>query len=324
VDLFTLLGGSPDGNGTWTAPDGSVTDAIFDPAQDASGAYVYSVMAPAPCATATATVVVTVVPLPVATILATGTGSCAPAEVTLSSGYAGPGSCTWLLGNGQVVQDCGPITANYDVPGSYDVTLIIDAGSGCGADTLVSEDLVNVFVQPTADFAILPEFVNTLDPVVYLNNASTGALSYVWDIAGMASSTEQDLQYELPAGLGDAYTVCLVAIASANCTDTICKVITVEDGMNVSVPNSFTPDGNGINDLFQPITTGIDTRYYKFEVYDRWGLLLFSTTDPAASWDGRTADGAEAPVDVYVWKLMVKDAYSGDRSDRIGHVSLLR
>ncbi|MEO8587834.1 MAG: gliding motility-associated C-terminal domain-containing protein, partial [Flavobacteriales bacterium] len=324
IDLFASLGGQPDADGTWTGPDGTNTDGLFDPAVDAPGAYVYSVMANPPCAPATATIMVNVVPFPNATIVAESDGSCVPVEVTLSSGYTGPGDCTWLLGNGSEVHDCGPITVTYEVPGTYAIALVIDQGGACGADTLVAADPVIVSERPIAGFDILPEFVSTSDPVVYLNNTSTGALSYVWDIAGLAGSTEEDVQYEFPDELGGEYTVCLLALASPDCADTICKVITIDDGMNVSVPNTFTPDGDGINDVFMPITTGIDPRYYHFEIFDRWGLLIFNSTDPAASWDGRTSDGTEAPTDVYVWKLLLKDAYSGDRSDRIGHVSLLR
>jgi gliding motility-associated-like protein len=265
-----------------------------------------------------------VIPTAIAAIDALSNGTCAPATVTLSSGFVGAGSCTWLLGNGQVVQDCGPITAVYEDPGSYDVTLIIDPGNGCGADTATVVGLVNVFAQPEASFRILPESISTSNSVVYFDNTSTGATSYIWDIGGLGSSNEENPQFLFPPSLGDEYTVCLVAIASAACTDTACEVVTIDDGFALNVPNAFTPDGNGINDTFKPVMVGVDERFYQFDVFDRRGHELFSTTNLQDAWDGRFPNGDEVPNGVYVWKVVAKDGYSGLRIERIGHVSLVR
>jgi gliding motility-associated-like protein len=324
VDLFAQLGGTPQPMGSWTGPDGQQVDATFDPSVDPSGTYVYTVQGVAPCEPVTAEVVVTVVPPPVADIQVLSNGSCAPATVVLAHAYTGPGNCTWILGNGQVVEDCAPVTAVYELPGSYDVTLIVDAGNGCGADTLTLEDLLTVYTQPTAQFDPLPAQINTLDPEVFFHNTSSGAVGYTWSVDGVEVSTEEDLRYMFPAELGNSYVVCLAAIASPNCADSLCRVIEVEDGMGVFVPNSFTPNDDDINETFGPELVGIDPRFYSFMVFDRWGLEVFSTNDPTARWDGRSPDGADLPVDVYVWKLMTKDAYSGARIERLGHVSLLR
>ena len=184
-------------------------------------------------------------------------------------------------------------------------------------------DAVLVYTQPVADFEMVPPNLNTLDQLAYLNNTSAGANAYVWTIDDAFTSTDEDVRYLFSAELGTEHVICLVAIAAASCTDTLCKVLTVEDGLSVYVPNTFTPDNNEVNETFKPIVAGIDPRFYLFEIYDRWGLRLFSTTDPEAFWDG-TLGGEQAPQDVYVWKLIAKDAYSGDRVERIGHVTLLR
>ena len=323
VDLFTQLTGQPDANGTWTAPDGAPSAGFVDPASAPEGAYTYTVTPPTPCPAVSAVVDVGVIEPVVTTFLAESDGSCAPLEVSFSHGYTGPGICTWILGNGDIVQDCAPFTATYSDPGSYDVTLIIDAGNICGADTVTIEDAVLVYTQPVADFEMVPPNINTLDPLAYLNNTSAGANAYVWTIDDAFTSTDEDVRYLFSAELGTEHVICLVAIAAASCTDTLCKVLTVEDGLSVYVPNTFTPDNNEVNETFKPIVAGIDPRFYLFEIYDRWGLRLFSTTDPEAFWDG-TLGGEQAPQDVYVWKLIAKDAYSGDRLERIGHVTLLR
>jgi gliding motility-associated-like protein len=321
--LFDQLGGTPDSNGVWTGPDGAVSSGFFDPASSEPGAYTYSVQATAPCPASTSLVVVDVVQPVVADFSVESVGSCAPVEVTLAHGYVGPGNCTWLLGNGTVVQDCAPVIATYDVPGSYDVTLIIDAGGNCGADTVFRADAVIAYARPSAGLTMEPSFINTLDPVAYFNNASAGANWYVWTIDGSFITAEEDLLHRFEAVLGETHEVCLIAYADTACADTVCRTVEVEDGLAVFVPNTFTPNGDVDNPTFKPVVLGLDPRFYTFEIYDRWGLRFFTTNDPSAAWDGTYA-GQDAPVDVYVWKLVAKDAYSGERVEHIGHVTLLR
>ncbi|MBL0128381.1 MAG: gliding motility-associated C-terminal domain-containing protein [Flavobacteriales bacterium] len=323
IDLFAQLGGSPDATGVWTDPSGIVSTAQFDPLIDTPGTYTYTVTAIAPCPTETATIDVGVIAPVIASFLATSNGSCAPTLVNFSHDYTGPGTCTWILGNGDVIMDCAPIDVTYTQPGSYDVTLIIDANNGCGADTVTIADAVTVYLQPLATFDQLPAQLNTLDPVAFFNNTTNGANTYAWLINGEFITDEVDMQYRFPGEIGDTYGICLVAYAANSCADTVCKFITIEDGMQVFVPNTFTPDDHAPNNTFKPIVTGIDPRFYLFEIYDRWGNRLLSTTDPDVFWDGKV-DGTLAQQDVYVWKLIVKDAYSGDRVERIGHVTLLR
>ena len=161
----------------------------FDPETDANGAYVYTVTPAAPCPVATAIIDINVIAPVVASFLATTNGSCAPAEVSFSHDYTGPGTCTWILGNGDIVLDCAPFTATYTDPGSYDVTLIVDAGNSCGADTVTIEDVVNVYAAPFANFEIVPPQLNTLDPTAYFNNLTTGANTY----AGTSDNTQLHL-----------------------------------------------------------------------------------------------------------------------------------
>jgi len=324
LELITALGGSPEATGTWYAPDSSVFDGSFDPNEDVGGPYFYTVSAPAPCPVDTAVLTVTVIPIPVADIQVDGNDGCTPALVTLSNSYTGAGSCTWILWNGDVINDCAPIEYVFEEEGTYDVILIIDAGDGCGADTVQGNDLIHVYQQPIAEFYWLPEAVNTVDPEVQFNNASIGGTNFLWTIADLDTATSYNTNYRFPDVLGAEYEVCLVAAASSFCADTVCHIIEVEDGLAIFVPNAFTPDGDDINEGFKPIVGGVDLRYYHFDIFDRWGQQLFGTDDPNAVWNGRFTNGTDVPIGVYVWKLLAKDPYTGKRIERIGHVTLVR
>jgi gliding motility-associated-like protein len=74
------------------------------------------------------------------------------------------------------------------------------------------------------------------------------------------------------------------------CSDSTIRVVTVSDHL-VYVPNTFTPDGDGINDTWAPSVRG--ARLFELRLFDRWGREVFSTTDPRAVWSG---DGEEQGV----------------------------
>ena len=93
----------------------------------------------------------------------------------------------------------------------------------------------------------------------------------------------------------------------------------------VFVPNAFSPDGDGINDLFIPSIVGNDERIHVFQVFDRWGEMIYETNNMQRGWDGRYREGGEIlPTGVYVWKLRTKYEGSADREEYIGSVTLLK
>jgi gliding motility-associated-like protein len=87
------------------------------------------------------------------------------------------------------------------------------------------------------------------------------------------------------------------------------------------VPSVFTPNGDGINDkLFINVAGARGLRY--FRVYNRYGKLMFQTSDPGVGWDGRF-NGELQPIDTYVWTAEVADAYGAITRQR-GNITLLR
>ncbi|GAB4136901.1 MAG: hypothetical protein Fur0041_11490 [Bacteroidia bacterium] len=90
----------------------------------------------------------------------------------------------------------------------------------------------------------------------------------------------------------------------------------------VYVPNAFSPNGNGLNDVFIPSTGFIDIEEYEFSVFNRWGEQIFTTDNRYTGWDGRYK-GTKCEPGVYVWILTFKTA-AGQYIDRKGTVTLLR
>ncbi|HNO06966.1 MAG TPA: T9SS type B sorting domain-containing protein, partial [Flavobacteriales bacterium] len=87
---------------------------------------------------------------------------------------------------------------------------------------------------------------------------------------------------------------------------------------------AFTPNGDDINEVFVPVlNVAASAEAYTFMIFDRWGLLLFSTEQAGQGWDG-TYGGQPVPNDVYVWKVRCHDRVTGKDRDLIGHVTVIR
>ena len=94
--------------------------------------------------------------------------------------------------------------------------------------------------------------------------------------------------------------------------------------MTFFIPNAFTPNGDGLNDTFEPKMSNIET--YKIMIFNRWGELIFTSNDPSNQWDG-TVNSNEVQIDVYVYKIVVTGFYqigNLDSEQLVGTVTVIR
>lgn len=170
--------------------------------------------------------------------------------------------------------------------------------------------------RPRAGFS--PQQVSQRQPEtqVSFTNQSQGATSYFWDFGNGSTSTEPSPVADFPQP--GTYTVLLIAKNERGCTDTARGTVVIEPGLDLFVPNVFTPNGDGINDVWL-IRTSLP---YEVWVYDRWGNLIFQGNN-SRLWDGRTSAGNECPEGAYTYKLR---AQLPDRREfvRSGTVTILR
>jgi gliding motility-associated-like protein len=99
-------------------------------------------------------------------------------------------------------------------------------------------------------------------------------------------------------------------------------VVVVE--LIIYVPNTFTPDGDGSNDVFTPvITEGVDPSDYSFRIYNRWGELIFETSEVNRGWDGYY-QGLIAKDGTYVWQMEFRKSTDAESIIKTGSLNLLR
>ncbi len=260
------------------------------------GTYWVTVSIAACTASDTVTVTMPVVPQP---DLGPDLTACAGEMVTLVVD-AGDAAVQWSTGS-----TAATITVNNSA--TYSVTLTVD---GCS-----TSDAVQVIFLPFIDTIDLgPDRILCPGAVAVLDATVGAGVDYLWN----TGSTDAELSVIQPG----TYSVA----ALGPCVDAA-GMITFTLGEcepGVHVPNAFTPDGDGVNDVFLPVIAG-ELESYRLEIFDRWGELLFTTNDPAQGWDGMVG-GMEAMDGIYVWQLEYRASTDlGAVSERIvGHLTLLR
>lgn len=270
---------------------------------------------------------VNVVPIPQMDFSAVNTYGCSPVIPTFTNHSSGNlTNCTWSLGNGQTIQNCDSITAVFDYPGCFDVTLTVSTPEGC-SNFMTIQNLVCVEANPIAEFHPDPAILSTYDWETTMVNESSGAVTYYWTFGdGTGPSTLHSPTHAYPNNEGGFYNVTLIATSAAGCVDTAYATIEVKDELLFYVPNSFTPDGDQYNETFKPIfTTGYDPQGYTLYIFNRWGEIIFESHDTDIGWGGRYGIDSKLCQDgTYTWTIDIKKKKSSEILKFTGHVNLMR
>jgi len=96
-------------------------------------------------------------------------------------------------------------------------------------------------------------------------------------------------------------------------------VIHIKPQFAVYIPNVFTPDGNGLNDIFTPFGIGIMEDEYQMLIYDRWGNLIFTSNNLKVGWDGSVKGDPHPKDGVFIYKITLLDIF-GNKHEYVGHV----
>jgi gliding motility-associated-like protein len=204
-------------------------------------------------------------------------------------------------------------TFNFNKPGTYTVSLTAQPGFPC-ATTIVQTIIVN-FIGVTADFNYNnPQYTNDVQFI----NLSQNAIKFEWSFGDGFGATTFEPAHTY-AQMGE-YTTCLMATNSIGCHDVICKKIKVDADWTLYVPDAFTPNADGLNDLF--FAKGTNISKFSMMIFDRWGEKIFSSDDIMSGWDGKYR-GKLVAEDIYIWKINFTDIYSKSH-DKIGHVTVIR
>lgn len=223
----------------------------------------------------------------------------------------------WDFGNGDTSQAMQPAYV-YTRPGTYTITLILHNGR-CG-DTL--RQTVNVWPRPNATILIRDSITRVLKETYFADVTPGVVVQRFWSLGDGATSQAAKFTY-MYRDTG-TYQVQLVVIDDKGCVDTAWQRVVVFGEFSMYVPTAFTPNGDGVNDLFYPGGIYFDAYDFLFQIYDRWGQLVWETRQAGQGWDGRDQrTGMLVPEDAYVFRVRGKD-FKGKYHEYVGTVTVLK
>jgi gliding motility-associated-like protein len=273
----------------------------------------------------TDSVEVTVNEIPNVTFMATVNEGCAPLTVKFINTTASTNNCTWDLGNGATVDQCGNLSYTFMEAGCYDISLTTDSPNGC-SNTLTLDDLVCVYPQPIASFNTTTEVISSDNPTLGITNTSIGATDFIWNYGNGVtdSSLFQPDGITYTGDIEPEYLITLIAISENGCIDTTYRVIKVRDELLIFAPNTFIPDGDGLNDTWFPvITAGMEENTYELIIVNRWGEVMFQSREVGTGWDG-TYQGKECQDGTYSYSIKFRSTFDKQYQNITGHINLLR
>ncbi|MCH2198665.1 MAG: gliding motility-associated C-terminal domain-containing protein [Flavobacteriales bacterium] len=308
--------------GFWTAScDNCVTaQGLFSPSIAGIGTHTVTYSIPGPCGTES-TEDIEIFPLPVPTFSALETSGCAPFTAGFVQDSLQNVTCQWDFGDGTFGTDCGFTAHTYNNPGCYDVGLTMTSFEGC-VNSVQYNNIVCGLDHPEAAYIYSPANPTTDDPIISLEEMAIGEVSYEWTIDGMVLSNEDDFEYNLLDAGTNIVDLCLTAIDENGCIDVFCRNIEMIEKLRVYVPNAFTPDGDGVNEVWLPSVIGAVE--YQVIVFDRWGDIVFQSNTVGEPWLGNRQQGEYFVPDGLYYYLLTAVGQDLETVEYSGYVIILR
>jgi len=203
-----------------------------------------------------------------------------------------------------------------------------------GVDSIEKVEYINVYETPRSSFYIDPSPPRTViapeEPAFFVPNDNRSEYAYTWTFGDGDSSNQRSTQHRY-AHPG-TYDVSLKVVGPNGCfsADTIIGAVIARGDQVLAVPTAFTPNttgsnggfvgGDGDNDVFYPFVQGLSS--ISMQIYNRWGQLIFQSTEINRGWDGYYR-GKLMASDTYVYRV-VAGFSNGESQTFLGDVTLLR
>ncbi len=237
---------------------------------------------------------------------------CGSSSLTLN-GSSSTSGVTFAWTGGGIVSGSNTPSPIVNAAGIYTLT-VTNPTTGCTSQSTVDISLTVV------NAAFIEDFITGFAPLnVNFTNLSTGATAYSWNFGnGSAVSTATNPTYIYPNS--GVFVVQLIA-TSGPCSDTAFATINVTDGLTLEIPNVFSPNDDGINDVLTITSTGV--KEISLLIFNRWGQKMYEFVGVKAGWDGVTTNGAKAAVGTYFY-FVKATGFDDKEINKNGPVSLFR
>lgn len=227
----------------------------------------------------------------------------------------------WELSDGQNFTGPSPML-NLNKPGNFNLKVSLVSPNGCRSEKNFTNKIISL-EKPTAAFDLLSNSLTLRMPDLQVKNNSSPVKTYLWDFGDGGSSILANPSYTYQTQ--GSFVVQLIVIHENGCSDTARNLVTVGVANDFFIPNTFTPNGDGNNDIFLPVGIEGQLGQYTLTVIDRWGSMVFQSTEQSQGWDGtwyRTTNKiAQDGVYIYMIRFITEE---GNEKIVKGSVTLIR
>ncbi len=269
------------------------------------------------------------------TLTADTTRGCVPEAIPFSHSIpsAFVQSVAWDFGDGGQSGEGAPVHI-FEEPGVYDISLSVITTTGC-VNTTIADNYIQVYTPPSVGFDAGPQPTTAPETRIdFTSSVSPNVVQWDWTfIIGdpEATSFEPNPTYTFPMGQGGIYPVTLAVLDTNGCESQVTRNIEIFDFFNVFIPNSFTPNNDGFNDLWAVYGTDIDPDRFEMWVYNRWGEEVFHTEDVDTGWAGQADDEVVDPTawyyaldGVYAYRVVLYSESTNEKREIKGFINLTR
>ena len=213
-------------------------------------------------------------------------------------------SYNWDFGDRNTSEEKNPKNT-YKHSGMYDVALDVETEFGC-KNSITKLEYIQVFENPIASFDMTDNRVSMINSeVTFINTSSDENLFFEWDFDnGIINSTDSEISVSFKES--GKYDVLLYVENDLGCYDEIIHSVQVDDVFSVFVPTTFTPNSDGLNDVFLAKGSGISN--FEMKIYDRWGELIYISENIECGWDGTINHSSNVMENgTYMYHIYVTD-----------------
>jgi gliding motility-associated-like protein len=197
---------------------------------------------------------------------------------------------------------------------------IVKIANGCSSIANTVDVIINT--MPLSLFYALPEEVSIINPLIEFSSQATvgNSIQYQWDFGDNLSASDISTTH-IYSDTGTYTVKYTVTDALTGCESETEKTIVVTPYFRLFIPSAFSPNGDGLNDIFEISGSAIEE--YDLSVFDRWGVKMYQSSNISQSWEGKISSGQDAMQGAYVYMIKIKDS-KGKVYEYSGTVTLLR
>lgn len=297
--------------------DHGVVGSAFPANPAETTTYIVTVKDSSNCITARSVTVI-VNQEPTLFVSADDTSGCAPFCAKLRAQSETATTFYWRTSDGFTAE--GEILTHcFNLPGIYTVQIKAEDAEGC-TTSLNWDATVNVFPNPEAAFVPNPPEASIENATINFVDQSQGATQYNYHFGDPNQSSVLLPNTAFTYSDTGFFEVTLQVSNEFGCTDQSIQTIHIGGFVAFYVPRAFSPNEDGLNDVFLPKASGMAPDGFEMRIYDRWGNEIFFSNSWDKGWDG-TVDGKPVQLDLYVCKIKYFDRL-GNGNDHIGSVTI--